>query len=77
MGPQRLKKGKQGKRTINRISHGLLTTGGAPWPIKPYAGPRSGSTGKTKIDTNDREPNGPKDPLGSKSYNKVHRGDWI
>jgi len=71
------KKVRQGKRLLNKFATGLITTGDAPWPIEPYSGPRNGSAGRTKADTKNREPAGPEGPTGSKSYNKVHRGDWI
>ncbi|MCY2924494.1 MAG: recombinase family protein, partial [Planctomycetota bacterium] len=65
-----------GNRKLNKLTHGVLTTGDAPWPIEKYKGLRGVPSGTSKADTGKKQPGGSSDPPGSTSCNKVHRGDW-
>jgi hypothetical protein len=64
----KFKKVQKGKRLLNKFNRGLITTGNAPWPIKPYNGPRNGSSANKK-------PARSTDRPGSNSLHKVHRGE--
>lgn len=66
------KKVLQGKRTINKVAHGVLTSGNAPWPITPYNGPRGVPSAASTADKNE----GPAG-AGPDSLQKVHRGERI
>lgn len=65
----------KGKRVLNKVANGVLTTGNAPWPIQPYEGPRGVPLDNNTADTHN-EPAGPSGPTGS-SLQKVNRGERI
>ena len=75
----RFKKVPEGKRLLNKLDRGLITTGNAPWPIEPYNGPRNGSAVKKrkKADIKNSEPIRSIDRADSDSSHKSNRGDWI
>jgi len=73
----KFEKVKQGKRWLNKLDRGLITTGNAPWPIEPYNGPRNGSAAKKrkKADIKKSEPIRSIDRADSDSSQKGNRGD--
>jgi DNA invertase Pin-like site-specific DNA recombinase len=73
------KKVPEGKRLLNKLDRGLITTGNATWPIEPYNGPRNGSAVKKrkKADIKKPEPIRSLDRADSDSSHKGNRGDWI
>lgn len=74
----RFEKVQKGKRLLNKVAGGIITTGEAAHPIQKYNGPRNGSAASNHTtgmkDFESGEPWGPPD---SKSLQKVYRGERI
>ena len=66
-----------GRRMLNKVASGVLTTGNAPWPIRPYHLPGDGPSAELQAGVKENRPAGPENPAGRDSLHKVHRGDWI
>ena len=72
----RFQKVQKGKRLLNKVRDGIITTGNAPHPIQKYDGPRNGSAASNHMagmkNTESEGPGGPPDSL-----QKMNRGDRI
>ena len=72
----RFKKVQKGKRFVNKVATGIITTGDASHPIQKYNGPRNGSAAcDHTAGMKHPESGGPSGTPDSESLQKVNRGD--